>query len=71
MIQQNENNSEKPIYEGVLANDPIRRSNAEIKQAILNEMIANGVDVDSIDDFDLEIEPVEDNNGISDSLYNN
>ena len=70
-IKQNENNSEKPIYEGVLANDPIRRSNAEIKQAILNEMIANGVDVDSIDDFDLEIEPVEDNNGISDSLYNN
>ena len=70
-IKQNENNLEKPIYEGVLANDPIRRSNAEIKQAILNEMIANGVDVDSIDDFDLEIEPVEDNNGISDSLYNN
>ena len=70
-IKQNENNLEKPIYEGVLANDPIRRSNAEIKQAILNEMIANGVAVDSIDDFDLEIEPVEDNNGISDSLYNN
>ena len=62
---------EKPIYEGVLANDPIRRTDDEIKQAILNEMIANGVDVESIDDFDLEIDPVEDDNGISESLYNN
>ena len=62
---------EMPIYEGVLANDPIRRSDDEIKQAILNEMIANGVDVESIDDFDLEIDPVEDDNGISESLYNN
>ena len=62
---------EKPIYEGVLANDPIRRSDDEIKQAILNDMIANGVDIESIDDFDLEIDPVEDDNGISESLYNN